>query len=92
MHGEATSEKTVFSILLMVCFGCFRTHTHIPTSDNIILPKGTAYQTDVGMTGDYNSVIGMDIENPIHGFTKVKSEGRFTVAKGKPEICGANRN
>ena len=63
---------------------------HIPTSDNIVLPKGTAYQTDVGMTGNYNSVIGMEIENPIHGFTKgYRAEGRFSPAKGNITICGA---
>lgn len=91
MHGEATSEKNAFGHFVDgYVSAVLGTHTHIPTSDNIILPKGTAYQTDVGMTGDYNSVIGMDIENPIHGFTKgYRAEGRFTVAKGKPEICGA---
>ena len=61
----------------------------MPTSDNRILDKGTAYQTDVGMTGDYNSVIGMDIENPIHGFIKgYRLEGRFTVSSGKATLCG----
>ena len=65
------------------------THTHIPTSDAKILDGGTAYQTDVGMTGDYNSVIGMDKENPIHGFVKgYRSEGRFFPADNKVTICG----
>ena len=65
------------------------THTHVPTADSVILPKGTAYQTDVGMTGDYNSVIGMDKENPIHGFVKgYRSEGRFFPANSKVTICG----
>ena len=60
------------------------------TSDNSILPKGTAYQTDVGMTGNYNSVIGFDIENPIHGFTKgYRLEGGFIPAKDPVSICGA---
>ena len=91
MHGEATSEKNAFGHyvdgLVSAVLG---THTHIPTSDNKILPKGTAYQTDVGMTGDYNSVIGMDTQNPIHSFTKgYRADGRFTVAKGKVTICGA---
>ena len=45
------------------------THTHIPTADARLLDNKTAYQTDTGMTGDYNSVIGMDKENPIHTFT-----------------------
>ena len=44
------------------------THTHVPTSDHRILEKGTAYQTDIGMCGDYNSVIGMDKENSLKSF------------------------
>ena len=91
VHGEATSEKNAFAHFVdgSVTAVC-GTHTHIPTSDNRILPNGTAYQTDVGMTGDYNSVIGMDIENPIHNFTKgYRAEGRFTPANGKVSICGA---
>ncbi len=91
MHGEATSEKNAFAHFVDGSVSAvLGTHTHIPTSDSVILPKGTAYQTDVGMTGDYNSVIGMDIENPIHGFTKgYRAEGRFTPAKGEVAICGA---
>ena len=91
VHGEATSEKNAFAHFVdgSVTAVC-GTHTHIPTSDNRILPNGTAYQTDVGMTGDYNSVIGMDIENPIHNFTKgYRAEGRFTPANGQVSICGA---
>ena len=91
LHGEATSEKNAFAHFVDGSVSAvLGTHTHIPTSDNVILPKGTAYQTDVGMTGDYNSVIGMDIENPIHSFTKgYRAEGRFTPAKGQVSICGA---
>ena len=91
LHGEATSEKNAFAHFVDGSVSAvLGTHTHIPTSDFSILPNGTAYQTDVGMTGDYNSVIGMDIENPIHNFTKgYRSEGRFTPAKGKVTICGA---
>ena len=91
MHGEATSEKNAFGHFVDGSVSAVvGTHTHIPTSDNSILPKGTAYQTDVGMTGDYNSVIGMDIDNPIHGFTKgYRAEGRFTPAKGQITICGS---
>ena len=89
LHGEATSEKNAFAHFVDGSVSAvLGTHTHIPTSDASILPKGTAYQTDVGMTGNYNSVIGMDIENPIHGFTKgYRSEGRFSVAKGPVTIC-----
>ena len=91
LHGEATSEKNAFGHFVDGSVSAvLGTHTHIPTSDNKILPKGTAYQTDVGMTGDYNSIIGMEIENPIHGFTKgYRSEGGFIPAKGEVSICGA---
>ena len=62
----------------------------MPTADSVILPKGTAYQTDVGMSGDYNSIIGFDIDNPIHGFVKgYRAEGRFTPATENITICGA---
>ena len=90
LHGEATSEKNAFAHYFDGNVTCILgTHTHVPTSDNRILEKGTAYQTDVGMTGDYNSVIGMDKTNPIHGFTRgFRSEGRFTPATGKGTICG----
>ncbi len=91
VHGEATSEKNAFAHFVDGSVSAvLGTHTHIPTSDNKILPKGTAYQTDVGMTGDYNSVIGMEIENPIHVFTKgYRADGRFTPSKGDISICGA---
>ena len=91
MHGEATSEKNAFAHFIDGSVSAvLGTHTHIPTSDNTILPRGTAYQTDVGMTGDYNSVIGFEIENPIHGFTKgYRNEGGFIPAKGQISICGA---
>ena len=91
MHGETTSEKNAyghyFDGKVSAILG---THTHIPTSDAKILDSGTAYQTDVGMTGNYNSVIGMDKENPIHGFVKgFRSEGRFFPAEGHITVCGA---
>ncbi len=91
VHGEATSEKNAFGHFVDGAVSAvLGTHTHIPTSDNRILPKGTAYQTDVGMTGNYNSVIGFEIENPIHGFTKgYRSEGGFITAKDPVTICGA---
>ncbi len=91
VHGEATSEKNAFGYFVDGSVSAvLGTHTHIPTLDYRILPKGTAYQTDVGMTGDYNSIIGMEIENPIHGFTKgYRMEGGFIPAKGYISICGA---
>ena len=91
MHGETTSEKNAyghyFDGKVSAILG---THTHIPTADAKILDSGTAYQTDVGMTGNYNSVIGMDKENPIHGFVKgFRAEGRFFPAEGQTTVCGA---
>ena len=91
MHGEATSEKNAFGHYVDgKVTAVLGTHTHIPTADEKILDNGTAYQTDVGMSGDYNSVIGMDIENPIHAFTKgYRTEGRFIPARGVGKMCGA---
>ncbi len=90
MHGEATSEKNALGHFLDgKVTAILGTHTHIPTSDAIILDKGTAYQTDVGMTGDYNSVIGMDKDGPIHSFVKsYRKDGRFIVADGIGKTCG----
>ena len=90
MHGETTSEKNAFGHFLDgKVTAVIGTHTHIPTADQRILDNGTAYQTDAGMTGDYNSVIGMNKDNPIHGFTKgYRSEGRFTPADGEGKLCG----
>jgi len=90
LHGEATSEKNAFGHYIDgKVTAVLGTHTHIPTADERILDHGTAYQTDVGMSGDYNSVIGMDKENPIHSFTKgYRSNGRFTTANGIGKVCG----
>ena len=90
LHGEATSEKNAFAHYFDgKVTAILGTHTHIPTADARILSKKTAYQTDVGMTGDYDSVIGVDKENPIHGFTKgYRDAGKFTPANGKATICG----
>ena len=91
LHGEATSEKNAFAHFFDgKVSAILGTHTHIPTADSRILSEGTGYQTDVGMTGDYDSVIGMKKDNPIHGFVKgYRQEGRFTTAKGEGEICGS---
>jgi metallophosphoesterase (TIGR00282 family) len=91
MHGETTSEKNAFGHFLDGrVTAVLGTHTHIPTADAKILDNGTAYQTDVGMTGDYNSVIGMEKESPMHGFIKgYRSEGRFTPATGLGKLCGS---
>ena len=91
MHGETTSEKNAFGHFVDgKVSAVLGTHTHIPTSDARILDNGTAYQTDVGMSGDYNSVIGMHKDNPIHGFIKgYRAEGRFSPANGKGTLCGS---
>ena len=91
MHGEATSEKNSFGHYFDgKVSAILGTHTHIPTADARILDGGTAYQSDVGMTGNYNSVIGMDKTNPIHSFIRgYRADGRFIPADGDVKICGA---
>jgi len=64
------------------------THTHVPTADVMILPGGTAYQSDAGMTGDYDSVIGMDKDEPVSRFTTKISRSRLTPAGGEATLCG----
>ena len=90
LHGEATSEKNAFAHYIDgEVTAILGTHTHIPTADARILSEGTAYQTDVGMSGNYDSVIGMDKENPIHSFVKgYRTNGRFLPAEGNVTICG----
>ena len=87
LHGEATSEKIAianyFDGKVSAIVG---THTHVPTSDARILPNGTAFQTDVGMCGNYDSVIGMEKSLAIDRFFSKKSH--LTVAEGEITICG----
>ena len=87
-HGEITSEKNAighfFEGKATLVIG---THTHIPTSDARILNKGTAYQTDAGMCGDYNSVIGMNKENSLNKFLKENSTKHFP-STGNATLCG----
>ena len=87
-HGEITSEKMaighLFDGMATLVIG---THTHVPTNDSRILEKGTAYQTDAGMCGDYNSVIGMNKEYSLNKFLKINS-GTRKPADGKASICG----
>ena len=64
------------------------THTHVPTSDTMILKKGTAYQSDAGMCGDYNSVIGMNKENSLNKFLKKNSQKHYP-ATGEATLCGS---
>ena len=87
-HGEITSEKNAighfFDGKATLVVG---THTHIPTNDARVLQNGTAYQTDLGMCGDYNSVIGMNKENSINRFLKENSTKHFP-ATGEATLSG----
>ena len=87
-HGEITSEKNAighyFDGKATLVIG---THTHIPTNDARVLKNGTAYQTDAGMCGDYDSVIGMNKENSLNKFMKKDSTKHFP-AKGEATLCG----
>ena len=88
-HGEITSEKMALGHFFDGFSTCVvGTHTHVPTADTRILEKGTAYQTDIGMCGDYNSVIGMNKENSIKKFLKDKSATDHFPAKGTASISG----
>jgi calcineurin-like phosphoesterase len=62
------------------------THTHVPTADERVLPKGTAYQTDVGMSGPFDSVIGVETEMVVNRFL-TGMPGKFEAAKGNPKMC-----
>jgi len=88
VHGEATSEKTAMGHFLdgqaSLVVG---THTHVPTADHRILGSGTAYQTDAGMCGNYDSVIGMDKLVATSRFTGER-RGSLSVASGEPSLCG----
>ena len=64
------------------------THTHVPTADTMILAGGSAYQSDAGMCGDYDSVIGMEKTVPIERFTKKVRGERLSVAGGEGTLCG----
>lgn len=88
-HAEATSEKLSFGFFVdgraSVVVG---THTHVPTADHQILPGGTAYISDAGMCGDYDSVLGMDKEEPLRRFIRKIPSGRFEPANGPATLCG----
>lgn len=89
-HGEASSEKMAFGHVFDGRVSAIvGTHTHIPTADEQILPKGTAYLSDAGMCGDYDSVIGMKKELAIWKFTRKIPGERLTPAEGEATVCGA---
>jgi len=89
VHAEATSEKMAMGHW---CDGqaslVVGTHTHVPTGDAMILPGGTAYLTDAGMCGDYNSVIGMEKMEPLRRFITGMAKGRFEPAEGPATVSG----
>ncbi|MBD1547313.1 TIGR00282 family metallophosphoesterase [Roseibium aggregatum] len=89
VHAEATSEKQAMGHFLdgrvSLVVG---THTHVPTADHQILEGGTAYLSDAGMCGAYDSVLGMDKEEPVNRFLRKIPGGRFTPASGETTICG----
>jgi metallophosphoesterase (TIGR00282 family) len=88
IHAEATSEKWALGHFAdgraSLVVG---THTHVPSADHRILAGGTGFVTDVGMTGDYDSVIGMDKEEPLRRFTRRIPSGRFEPALGPATLC-----
>ncbi len=88
-HAEATSEKEAFGHFLdgrvSLVVG---THTHVPTADARVLPGGTAYMSDAGMCGDYDSVIGMEKAVPIARFTTKLPTERMVPANGPATVCG----
>lgn len=89
VHAEATSEKMALGHF---CDGraslVVGTHTHVPTADTMILNRGTAYQTDAGMCGDYDSVIGMEKTEPMRRFLTGMARDRFTPAEGEATLAG----
>lgn len=89
MHAEATSEKQSMGYFVdgraTLVVG---THTHVPTADCQILPAGTAYMSDAGMTGDYDSVIGMIKDEPLSRFLRRISSSKFEPALGPATLCG----
>ena len=88
-HGEASSEKTAMGYFLDGRVSAVvGTHTHVPTCDHRILPRGTAYCTDLGMTGPYDSVIGVEKEAVLQRFT-AGMPNRFETAKGDPRFAAA---
>jgi 2',3'-cyclic-nucleotide 2'-phosphodiesterase len=89
MHAEATSEKAAMGHW---CDGraslVVGTHSHIPTADAQVLPKGTAYQTDAGACADYGGVIGFQPDVPLHRFLHKTPAGRMQPADGPATVCG----
>jgi len=88
-HGEITSEKMAIGHFFDgASTAIVGTHTHVPTADTRILDNGTAYQTDIGMCGDYNSVIGMNKENSLKKFFKDENAIKHFPAEGEGTLSG----
>jgi metallophosphoesterase (TIGR00282 family) len=88
-HAEATSEKEALGLYLDGRVSCVvGTHTHVPTGDDRVLPGGTAYMSDAGMCGDYNSVLGMVAEEPINRFLTRIPKGRMEPSLGEGTLSG----
>ncbi len=89
LHAEATSEKQAFGLFVdgraSLVVG---THTHVPTADERVLPGGTAYVSDVGMCGNYSSVLGMDAEEPLNRFLRKIPRAKFEPAPGPATVTG----
>lgn len=89
VHAEATSEKQAMAHHLdgraTLVVG---THTHVPTADHQILSGGTGFLSDAGMTGDYDSVLGMEKDEPVSRFLRKIPSSRFAPAMGDPTLCG----
>ena len=86
-HAEVTSEKMAMGWHLDGrATAVLGTHTHVPTADERVLPGGTAFQTDVGMSGPYDSVIGVEKDLVLHKF-RTGMPGKFEAAKGNPKMC-----
>lgn len=89
-HAEATSEKQAAAHHVDGrATALIGTHTHAPTADDQVLPGGTAFMSDAGMSGDYNSVIGMEPDEPVSRFVRQIPGARFAPAMGAATVCGA---
>ena len=88
-HCEATSEKQAMGYFadgrVSIVVG---THTHAPTADDRVLPAGTAFMTDVGMTADYDSIIGMNKDEPLNRFLRKLPGAKFEASSGPATLCG----
>jgi len=88
-HAEATSEKEALAHFVDGrATAVIGTHTHVPTADEQILTKGTGYISDAGMCGDFDSVLGMDKEEPLQRFLTKIPTGRFSPSSGEATLCG----